>query len=181
MPRSENIEEVLNKSEEIHGRLWSQAKSLVKEDMDSELRSLFVASLNELIDLHQSRQTVGLQYRIPGSVWLSVYLLSALSMLALGYQVGMSGTRRLMGHAGAGGGVLAGDHDDRRHRPSRRGFHPREPATDRRRAADDAARFAVSIIPQWCSFKPQEKCSSRPLLEPFAQGGSQGVGRLAGG
>jgi hypothetical protein len=65
--------------------------------MDSELRSLFVSSLNEMIDLHQSRVTVGLQYRVPGTVWLAVYILSALSMLAVGYQVGMSGVRRLRG------------------------------------------------------------------------------------
>ena len=37
------------------------------------------------------------QYRIPRSIWLAVYLLSVLSMLALGYQVGMSGIRRLRG------------------------------------------------------------------------------------
>jgi len=94
---AENVQEAMNKSEDIHGRLWAQAKSLVQTDMDSVLRSLFITSLNELIDLHQSRKTVGLQYRIPGSVWLAVYLLSILSMLAVGYQVGMSGTRRLRG------------------------------------------------------------------------------------
>jgi hypothetical protein len=92
-----DVQEALNKSEAIHGRLWSQAKALVQTDMDSELRSLFIVSLNELIDLHQSRKTVGLQYRIPGTVWLAVYLLSVLSMLTVGYQVGMSGTRRLRG------------------------------------------------------------------------------------
>jgi len=92
-----DVQEALNKSEDIHDRLWSQAKALVQTDMDSELRSLFVASLNELIDLHQSRKTVALQHRIPGTVWLSVYLLSVLAMLAVGYQVGMSGTRRLRG------------------------------------------------------------------------------------
>jgi hypothetical protein len=91
------IQEVLAKSEEIHVRLWSQAKSLIKEDMDSEVRSLFIASLNEMIDLHQSRQTVGLEFRLPAWVWLSVQFLSVLSMLALGYQTGMTGTRRLLG------------------------------------------------------------------------------------
>lgn len=65
--------------------------------MDSELRSLFITSLNELIDLNQSRKTVGLQYRIPGTVWLAVYLLSVFSMLIVGYQVGMSGIRRMRG------------------------------------------------------------------------------------
>ncbi|MBC7852518.1 MAG: hypothetical protein IAF94_03695 [Pirellulaceae bacterium] len=93
----ENVQEALNKSEEIHGRLWSQTKSLVQEEMDSEVRSLFITSLNELIDLHQSRLTVGVEYRLPESVWLAVYLLSALSMLAVGYQVGMSGVRRMQG------------------------------------------------------------------------------------
>lgn len=93
----DNYQENLKQAEAIHGRLWSQTKLLVEADMDSEIRSLFVESLNELIDLHQSRKTVALQYRIPGTVWLVVYLLTALSMLALGYQVGMSGMRRLRG------------------------------------------------------------------------------------
>ncbi len=93
----ENAREMVKKSEEIHGHLWSQAKSLVQEDMDSEIRSLFITTLNELIDLHQSRTTVALQYRIPGIIWLAVYLLSVLSMLVVGYQVGMSGSRRLRG------------------------------------------------------------------------------------
>ena len=93
----ENVEDSLKASEAIHGHLWSQVKLLVREDMDSEIRSLFIVSLNELIDLHQSRKTVSLQYHIPGTVWLAVYLLSVLSMLAVGYQVGMSGMRRLRG------------------------------------------------------------------------------------
>jgi len=93
----ENVLESLKQAEEIHGRLWAQTKLLVQADMDDELRALFITSLNELIDLHQSRKTIGLQYRIPGSVWLVVYLLTVLSMLAVGYQVGMSGIRRLWG------------------------------------------------------------------------------------
>ncbi len=92
-----NVQEILTKSLDIHRRLWSETKSLIREDMDSEIRSLFIVSLNELIDLHQSRVTVALEYRIPGTVWLVVYLLSVLSMLMVGYQVGMSGVRRLRG------------------------------------------------------------------------------------
>lgn len=93
----ENIDERIKQAESIHRTLWSQATTLIKEDMDSELRSLFIESLNEVIDLHQSRKTVALQYGIPSSVWLAVYMLSVLSMLAVGYQVGMSGTNRLRG------------------------------------------------------------------------------------
>ncbi|MBA4015691.1 MAG: hypothetical protein C0483_00740 [Pirellula sp.] len=93
----DNTGEVLAKSNGLHDRLWSQTKLLAQEQMDSELRSIFIVSLNEMIDLHQSRMTVGLQYRVPGVVWLALYALSSLSMLAVGYQGGMAGVRRLMG------------------------------------------------------------------------------------
>lgn len=93
----QTVSETLMQSEQIHDQLWSQAEELVDEEIDSELRSLFVASLNQLIELHLSRKTVVLQYRILGSIWAAVYVLAILSMLALGYQVGMSGTRRIRG------------------------------------------------------------------------------------
>jgi hypothetical protein len=94
---SQNFDAVRKQSGEIQTRLWATAESLVSEEMDSQIRSLFIASLNDLIDLHQSRITVGTQYRIPGMIWLTVYILSAISMLAFGYQVGMAGIRRLRG------------------------------------------------------------------------------------
>ena len=92
-----NLPETVARSEELHRRLWAQAESLIAEVMDSELRALFITSLNEVIDLHQSRKTVALLYRIPGPIWLSVYLLSILTMVAIGYQVGMAGSRWLRG------------------------------------------------------------------------------------
>jgi hypothetical protein len=93
----ENIDAALKQSEDIHGKLWAQTKALVRQGMDSEVLSLFISSLNELIDLHQSRKTVALQRRIPGTVWVVVFLLTMLSMLAMGYQIGMSGVKRLRG------------------------------------------------------------------------------------
>jgi hypothetical protein len=92
-----NVAEVLRQSEEIGDQLWSQTQSLVAEDMDAEIRALFIESVNELLDLHTSRVTTGMQYHIPATVWLVVYLLAGASMLALGYQVGMSGVRRIYG------------------------------------------------------------------------------------
>jgi hypothetical protein len=93
----QTMHEVTSRSENLHAALWEQTKLLAHEDMDSEIRSLFISSLNELIDLHQSRKTVALQYRIPGTVWLVLYFLTLLSMIAVGYQGGMAGSRRLRG------------------------------------------------------------------------------------
>ena len=93
----EEIPNLIRQSDQLHELLWAQAEALVKSDMDSELRSLFIASLNNVIDLHESRLTVGLRYHIPGAIWLALLMLTILSMLAIGYQVGMSGRRRLFG------------------------------------------------------------------------------------
>ena len=53
--------------------------------------------MNDVIDLHESRLTVGLSYRIPDPIWLSLSLLTIISMLAMGYQDGMAGSTRLLG------------------------------------------------------------------------------------
>jgi hypothetical protein len=90
-----NVEAVLKQSVDLHRQLWEQAKSLVPESMDGELRALFVESLNEVIELHQRRVTLGMHYQVPGTVWVALYVLSGLTMLSVGYQVGMSGARRL--------------------------------------------------------------------------------------
>lgn len=88
------IVEKIAQSENIHGLLWSQAESMVNEEMDSEIRSLFISSLNEVIVLHASRKTVALIYRIPAFIWLSLHLLMAASMFGTGYLMGASSVRR---------------------------------------------------------------------------------------
>lgn len=94
---ADRIAIVLQESEAIHRQLWEEAKAVVHEDMDDEVRQLFIASLNELIDLHQSRKTTGLIYRVPPSIWIAVFALTALSMVTVGYQIGMSGRRGMRG------------------------------------------------------------------------------------
>ena len=88
------LEENIARSEEIHLLLWAQAESLVNTNMDSEIRSLFISSLNEVIDLHKSRKTVALIYRIPAFIWVSLHLLMIASMFGTGYLMGASGALR---------------------------------------------------------------------------------------
>jgi hypothetical protein len=44
--------------------------------------------------LHSKRVTFALHNRIPGMVWLALYFIAILAMMALGYQEGLSGSRR---------------------------------------------------------------------------------------
>ena len=87
------VEQAIAKSEMLHDRLWSQAVAAAEKDR-SPITGLYIQSLNEVIDLHAKRIMVALQSRIPGAIWLSLYLLAALAMIAIGYHQGLSKSTR---------------------------------------------------------------------------------------
>ena len=89
---------LIAESEEILNQLWTETANLAETTMDPPLRSLFVQSVNETIDLHTSRMTVGLNYRIPDSIWLCLYGATFCSMFAVGYQFGLSTQKRVLIH-----------------------------------------------------------------------------------
>jgi hypothetical protein len=91
------IEETVSKLEALHIAIWQQTASLAKEDIDSELRSLYISSFNEIMSLSLERKTVGMFFRIPDPIWSSLLFLAAMSMFSFGYQTGNSGVRRIFG------------------------------------------------------------------------------------
>ena len=86
-----NVDNCLSRIDNLHIAIWNQAASLVPEDMDSELRSLFTGAVNELISLWVERKTVALVYSIPRPIWNALLLLAAMGMFAFGYQTGVTG------------------------------------------------------------------------------------------
>jgi len=92
----QEVRTALKKMSKLHILIWSQTATLAKEDMDSELRSLFTASVNTVIDIAGERKTVGLVFRIPSVIWISLFLLAGLGMFSIGYQTGTHGSRRVM-------------------------------------------------------------------------------------
>jgi hypothetical protein len=89
------LEKSLNDIDTIHLLIWDQTASLVHEDIDSELRSLFTASVNDLVSLATERKSRTLFLRIPDAIWNSLLFLAIIGMLALGYQAGIGGLNRL--------------------------------------------------------------------------------------
>ena len=79
----------------IHFLLWEQAESLENENMPPAIQSLFIQSVNEIINLSDQRKTVALIYRIPNVLWSALLLLTGMSMFAFGYQTGINGSRRV--------------------------------------------------------------------------------------
>ena len=93
----EKLPQMLVESEVLHDRLWSQATNRSNQTEDSELVALYIESLNEVIDMHSKRVTVGLRYRMPRSVWILLYFVTILAMMAVGYEFGLNGEGSFVG------------------------------------------------------------------------------------
>ena len=86
------FQQVIKRSEELQTELWAGATQLAKEH-PTPISGLYVSSLNEVIDMHSKRITLGLHSRVPLSVWLVLFAVSALAMLSVGFYFGLSGNR----------------------------------------------------------------------------------------
>ena len=84
------IKNALAESDSLQDDLWANAVS-ISSKMNSPIGALFVSSLNEVIDLHTSRKTVVLLYRIPITIWIGLGMVTMLSMGAVGFQFGLFG------------------------------------------------------------------------------------------
>lgn len=92
----DRLEAAILRSEELHAELWHRAVRSVDSDPGALGPALFTQSLNELIDLHEVRLVAGLYNRIPFVIWISLYTVSLLAMLSVGYGLGLSGSARSM-------------------------------------------------------------------------------------
>ena len=85
----------IKRSTELQQLLWYQVVLAAKEN-PTMLNILIVQSINEIIDIHEKRMTAVLRERIPRNIWLTLYAITAFSMITMGSQGGLSQTRRLI-------------------------------------------------------------------------------------
>jgi hypothetical protein len=86
--------EAVARSAELHDQMWSHAAAVAAQDPRSIVNGLFIQSLNQMIDLHSTRVMVGIRSRIPMVIWAALYFVAMLAMTTMGYQQGLTGTRR---------------------------------------------------------------------------------------
>jgi hypothetical protein len=73
--------------------MWALAENAGRRDPGSIATGLLIQSLNEVIDLHVERVTMGIRNRVPPTIWSTLYLLLAVAMIMLGAQIGQSEAR----------------------------------------------------------------------------------------
>lgn len=85
------LEYVKSRSQQILDSLWNYTEALAAQDRSSEVYALYTTSVNDLFDLYNQRITLTLEYRIPAPILYVLFIIAFFSMLALGYQFGISG------------------------------------------------------------------------------------------
>lgn len=94
---SEALAELISFSEQIQKKLWTLAVNASRQDTaDSSAEKsndMFMASVLALIDIHFTRVHSSIMNRIPLTIWITLYLMAALSMIIMGYQAGLTEKR----------------------------------------------------------------------------------------
>jgi hypothetical protein len=91
---SGDVRGAIKRSEEIHQLMWATATSALQTNDSSLPLSLFVESVNELIDVHSRRIISGIWLRIPPTIWFVLYAIAFLGMGEIGYQTALGGSSR---------------------------------------------------------------------------------------
>lgn len=84
------------RSSELHSELWAVAEDLARAAPESHAVALFIESLNQMIDLHESRVAGGIYGRVPETVSMLLFLGSILTVAMVGYSAGIRLQRGLL-------------------------------------------------------------------------------------
>ncbi len=84
-----------SKTEVLLDQLWKLAETTAENDATSWRTAWYIESLSQVTDLNMRRVVAGLYGRVPTTVWSLLFVTTAFSMLAMGYQAGVAGGLRL--------------------------------------------------------------------------------------
>ena len=92
---AQQVQQAIDRSEELQSVMWSTAATYADQH-PTPVSALFVQAVNEVIDLHETRITVGIHYRLPGIIWTVLFGLTILALAMGGYASALSSRRRLI-------------------------------------------------------------------------------------
>ncbi len=78
----------------IERQFWDIAVANVRGGEKSDISAFYTESITEMTTVLANRVAVSVQSRIPTQLWVVLYVLVVLGMIAVGYQTAISGSRR---------------------------------------------------------------------------------------
>ncbi|MEI7742923.1 MAG: hypothetical protein WCK58_04115 [Chloroflexota bacterium] len=96
LPDNIQRDDALAQSTRLASELWAQTEQLVRDYPNSESVSLFTSSVNDTIDMGSKRAVAMATWRIPGTIWLSIYVVALLTMMFVGIHGGITKSRNVI-------------------------------------------------------------------------------------
>lgn len=87
------VSEMIRESERLHDMLWSLAEASMENVDHKDAVGIFAQSVLAMIIAHDARLQAGLFNRISPVIWFTLLVMALLSMIVMGYQAGLTGTR----------------------------------------------------------------------------------------
>jgi hypothetical protein len=84
---------MVRESEQIHDLLWALAESSMEGSGEGEDTGIFAQAVLAMINAHDARLQATLFNRISPVIWFTLLMMALLSMVVMGYQAGLTGTR----------------------------------------------------------------------------------------
>lgn len=91
----QKIEQVIDKTKALQDDMWSRVVTVTNQQ-PTRLSTLFVESLIKVFELHQTRITLSIHYRLPGTIWIMLFSLAIITLIMGGYDSGLTGNRRVI-------------------------------------------------------------------------------------
>jgi positive regulator of sigma E activity len=89
------LQVALARSEELQNKLWQRAEAVARLTPTPTI-SLYLASLNELIDTHTERVNIAFQLRVPSAIIFGVYIVAFFTMFLVGMQSSIAEYRNII-------------------------------------------------------------------------------------
>ncbi len=87
------VASTIARSEQIQSDIWLVIEQLATKKHLTVMDSLLVTAINDVFDLHTKRVYAGMNSRIPAIIWAALYVILVLSMIGMGFSMGLSGKR----------------------------------------------------------------------------------------
>jgi hypothetical protein len=86
----DELQAKIDRSVVLQNEIWAMSEELARTTDQGDLVSLYLDSINEVIDLHESRVVAGVYARVPETILLLLLVGSALTLGMVGYSAGLT-------------------------------------------------------------------------------------------
>jgi len=89
----EKLTSALARSDELLKLLWLQGVAASEKER-TPMTSLFLTSLNQVIEVSATRTMAAIRSRIPGTIWIALYTVAMIAMGTVGYSSRLTSPKR---------------------------------------------------------------------------------------